>query len=106
MAILEMVLSMGLSGLIGLLLLNLLRRFWQQQQLRAEFYRLLLDQEGCLSLIQLAAAARVDASIAQAYLQDQMRQLNGLPDVDAEGNVFYRFPRVHPPAQTEEHPLE
>jgi hypothetical protein len=83
--------------MIGVLLLNLVQQNLQQHRLRKTFYELLTIQNGCLTLIQLAAVAQVDAAITQRYLQRQLDLLGGYPEVDADGDLFYRFPKVHPP---------
>jgi hypothetical protein len=98
MVFLEIILSFGLSGLLSLLLFNWILARWQEKRLQNTFYKLLIAQNGCLSLIQLTATANVDAPTARLYLDQQLRLLDGTLDVDEEGNPFYRFPKLHPPS--------
>lgn len=97
MAILEIAFVMGLSSLVGLYVLNTIQNGQRQRQLQNAFYQLLEDQDGEVSLIQLAAAARMDALVAQRFLQQQVQIFSAIPEVDAQGNTFYRFPTMRSP---------
>jgi hypothetical protein len=94
MAVLEWSLLVGVAGLIGFSLINLARNLQQERRLRDAFYYLLETHNGTMTLIQLAATARVDAEPAKLYLETQAKAFSILPDVDGEGNTFYRFPKV------------
>jgi hypothetical protein len=94
MAVLEWSLLVGVAGLIGFSLINLARNFQQERRLRDAFYYLLETHGGAITLIQLAATARVDAEPAKLYLETQAKAFAILPDVDGDGNTFYRFPNV------------
>ncbi len=94
MAVLEWSLLVGVAGLIGFSLINLARNLQQERRLRDSFYYLLETHGGTITLIQLAATARVDAEPAKLYLETQAKAFSILPDVDREGSTFYRFPKV------------
>jgi transcriptional regulator of heat shock response len=68
---------------------------FKRQQLEDAFYRLLQEQGSCISLIQLTAAARVDVQQARQYLDRQVQLFCAVPEVDADGDTFYRFPKLH-----------
>jgi Fic family protein len=96
MAILELAFIVGLGGLVSLLLINATKENQQQRQLTDAFYQLLETQNGYISLIQLAVAAKVDAQLARQYLEHQAKAFAAVPEVDADGDTFYRFPKLHP----------
>ena len=97
MAILEFVVIIGLGTLLGLLVLNSVSGRQQQRQLDEAFYLLLESQNSQISLIQLAAAARVEAQVAQQYLERQVQLFSAILEVDEEGDTFYRFPKLRLP---------
>lgn len=88
-----------LGVLIIILALNSFKENQQKQQLENAFYQLLENQNGQISLIQLAATARVDAEIAQKYLERQVKIFSATLEVDADGDSFYRFPKIHRSSQ-------
>ena len=103
MAILEFLLVIGLSGSVGLFVINNLNESKKKRQLDEAFYQLLETQNSQISLIQLAASARVEAEVAQQYLDRQVKIFSAILDVDDEGDTFYRFPRLRlPPSSTKE----
>ena len=103
MAILEFLLVIGLSGFVGLFIVNNLNESKQKRQLDEAFYQLLETQNSQISLIQLAASARVETEVAQQYLDRQVKIFSAILDVDDEGDTFYRFPRLRlPPSSTKE----
>ncbi|MGE5659294.1 MAG: hypothetical protein ACM37W_22085 [Actinomycetota bacterium] len=103
MAILEFVFVIGLGSLLGLLVLNSVNSRKQQQQLDEAFYLLLETQNSQVSLIQLAATARVEAQVAQQYLDRQVKLFSAILEVDEEGDTFYRFPKLRlPPSVNKE----
>ena len=73
---------------------------FNRQQLDDAFYQLLEQQNRCISLIQLTAASRVDVEQARKYLERQVQLFGAIPEVDADGDTFYRFPKLqrHPRA--------
>ena len=73
---------------------------FNRQQLDDAFYQLLEQQNSCISLIQLTAASRVDVEQARKYLERQVQLFGAIPEVDADGDTFYRFPKLqrHPRA--------
>ena len=103
MAILEFLLVIGMSGLVGLFVTNNLSENKQKRRLDEAFYQLLENQNSQISLIQLAASARVEAEVAQQYLDRQVKIFSAILDVDDEGDTFYRFPRLRlPPSSSKE----
>ncbi|HEY9615178.1 hypothetical protein [Allocoleopsis sp.] len=67
---------------------------FNRQQLDDAFYQLLEEQSSCISLIQLTAASRVDVEQARKYLDRQVKMFGAVPEVDADGDTFYRFPKI------------
>jgi len=103
MAILEFLLVIGLGGFAGLLIVKNLQESKQKQRLDEAFYQLLESQNSQISLIQLAANARVEAEVAQQYLTRQVKIFSAVLEVDDEGDTFYRFPRLRlPPSSGKE----
>ena len=72
-----------------------LENAFNRQQLENAFYQLLEEQNSCISLIQLTARARVDVQPARQYLDQQVQMFSAVPEVDADGDTFYRFPKLH-----------
>ncbi len=72
-----------------------LENAFTKQQLDDAFYRLLEEEESCISLIQLTAASRVDVEDARKYLDRQVKMFAAVPEVDPDGDTFYRFPKLH-----------
>lgn len=97
MAIIEWLSLIGLGVFLGILLRNKTQIREQQQQLDEAFYQLIEAQNGKISLIQLAARARVDAQITQQYLDRQVQIFSAMPEADEEGNTFYQFPQLRLP---------
>ncbi len=103
MALLEFLLVIGMGGFVGLLLINNVNENKQKRRLDEAFYQLLENQNSQISLIQLAASARVEAQVAQQYLDAQVKIFSAILEVDDEGDTFYRFPRLRlPPSSVQE----
>ncbi len=107
MPIVDLLLVITLVILAGILLrvgpLNRqqqLESAFTRQQLDDAFYQLLEEQGSCISLIQLTAASRVDVEQSRKYLERQVQMFGAVPEVDADGDTFYRFPKLqrHPRA--------
>lgn len=101
MPIVDLLLVITLVILAGVLLrfgpLNRqqqLESAFNRQQLDDAFYRLLEEQGSCISLIQLTAASRVDVEQVRKYLERQVQMFGAVPEVDADGDTFYRFPKL------------
>jgi hypothetical protein len=58
----------------------------------------LRQQDSCISLIQLIAISEVSTQTAKIFLDEQIRLLDGIPEVDEDGDTFYRFPKLRLPA--------
>lgn len=71
-----------------------LEEAFSRQQLDDAFYQLLQEQGSCISLIQLTAASRVDVEQSRKYLERQVKMFGAMPEVDADGDTFYRFPKL------------
>ncbi|MCU0546277.1 MAG: hypothetical protein MUE44_29600 [Oscillatoriaceae cyanobacterium Prado104] len=103
MAILQFLLIISLGGFIGLAIAKNQQESNYKRQLDEAFYRLLETQNSQVSLIQLAASARVEAQVAQQYLDRQVKIFSAVPEVDEEGDTFYRFPKLRlPPSSRQE----
>lgn len=101
MPIIDVLLAIALILLVAVLLRGRpqnqqqLEEAFNRQQLDDAFYQLLENQGSCISLIQLTAAARVDVQQARQYLERQVQMFSAIPEVDADGDTFYRFPKLH-----------
>jgi hypothetical protein len=95
MPILEFVVAIGMGILSFLLLSNIIgqKKIWQR--LDEAFYQLLELENGKITLIELATTARVDAELTRAYLDRQAKAFDATLEVDADGDSFYRFPKLH-----------
>jgi hypothetical protein len=103
MAILQFLFLVSLGGFVGLLIVNNVNEGKQKRRLDEAFYQLLENQSSQISLIQLAASARVEAQVAQQYLDRQVKIFSAILEVDDEGDTFYRFPRLRlPPSAVKE----
>ena len=94
MAIFEWIFLTGFGVLAGVSLTNIIQNRQQQSRLEQAFYQLLEVENGNVSLIQLAAAARVNAELAKSYLDTQVKFFGAVPEVDDDGDEFYRFPKL------------
>lgn len=101
MPIVDLLLVITLVILAGILLRGRIQNPQQQlenafnrQQLEDAFYQLLEEQNSCISLIELTARARVDVQQARQYLERQVQMFTAVPEVDADGDTFYRFPKL------------
>jgi hypothetical protein len=93
MGLLELLILFGLgAGTAGFI-----RKSNQRKSLESAFYQLLRQQDSCISLIQLMAIAQVNSQSAKIFLEEQVRLLDGIPEVDDEGDTFYRFPKLRLP---------
>jgi hypothetical protein len=94
MVLVDGLLMMAAAGLITLAIVSGVRRNEQERRLRDAFYALLETQDSCLSLIQLAATARTDAARTKEFLETQAEVFSATLEIDADSNLFYRFPKV------------
>lgn len=102
MAIFEWIFLTGFGVLAGVSLTNIIQSRQQQSRLEQAFYQLLEVENGNVSLIQLAAAARVNAALAKSYLDTQVKFFGAVPEVDDDGDEFYRFPKLRRWSEPEE----
>lgn len=70
----------------------------RRKRLESAFYQLLRQQDSCISLIQLMTIAQASSPDAKQFLDNQVRLLDGIPEVDDDGDTFYRFPKLKLPA--------
>ncbi|NEP42802.1 MAG: hypothetical protein F6K35_27695 [Okeania sp. SIO2H7] len=101
MPFIEFLVVTGLGIFLGIFIVNLSSDRSSQKILDDAFYRLIEAQNGRISLIQLAAAAKVDASLAQKYLDRQVQIFSAIPEVNEQGDTFYRFPQLRLPPGTD-----
>ena len=101
MAIIEFVIITGLGIVLGAFIMNMSNDRQAKRILDDAFYRLLQIQNGKISLIQLAAAAKVDAQVAQKYLERQAEIFSAILEIDAQGDTFYKFPQLSLPPSLE-----
>ncbi|MBL1177446.1 hypothetical protein [Pantanalinema sp. GBBB05] len=104
MALVEWGLIAGIGLLVSFAIANSIQNNQQRQRLLESFYTLLETEAGRISLIQLAASARVEAEVARQFLDNQVKVFNALPEVDEDGNTSYCFPKLKrlAPANDEE----
>jgi hypothetical protein len=95
--LIQLLLVLGLGGGATVYVSRMLREQSQQKQLDQAFYKILQSQDSTISLIELGASAQVDAEIAKEYLDRQVRVLDAVPEVDDDGDTFYRFPKLKLP---------
>jgi hypothetical protein len=96
-----------LMGLIELLILlglgvgtaRFISESNRRKRLESAFYQLLRQRDSCISLIQLMAISQVSSQNAKQFLDEQVRLLDGIPEVDDDGDTFYRFPKLKLPTQ-------
>ena len=94
MVILEYLLVLALAGMTGLLLFKGAETKQKQQKLDNAFYQLLEEKNSTISLIQLAATARIAPQLAKEYLDEQIKTFGAVPEVDADGDTYYKFPKL------------
>jgi hypothetical protein len=93
MGLIELPILLGLGIGIAVFIAKSNRR----KRLESAFYQLLRQQDSCISLIQLMAISQVSSQDTKIFLDQQMRLLNGIPEVDEDGDTFYRFPKLRLP---------
>jgi hypothetical protein len=93
MGLIELLILLGLGVGTSRFISNSNRR----KRLEAAFYQLLRQQDSYISLIQLVTISQVSSADAKIFLDEQVRLLDGIPEVDDEGDTFYRFPRLKLP---------
>jgi hypothetical protein len=97
MAIVEFIFILALAGTAGLFIMKATGEQQKQRRLEVAFYELLKEQDSCISLIQLAAAATVDSQLAKQYLDLQVKTFGAILEFDRDGEPFYRFPKLRLP---------
>jgi hypothetical protein len=93
MGLIELLILLGLgAGAAGFI-----SKSNRRKRLELAFYQLLRQQDSRISLIQLMAISQVSSQTAKIFLDEQMRLLDGIPEVDDDGDTFYRFPKLKLP---------
>ena len=93
MGLIELLILFGLgAGTVGFI-----NKSNRRKRLESAFYQLLRQQDSQISLIQLMAISQVNSQTAKIFLDEQMRLLNSIPEVDDDGDTFYRFPKLRLP---------
>ena len=82
---------------LGVAIAVFISRSNQQKRLESAFSQLLRQQNSCVSLIQLMAVSQVSSQAAKDFLDRQIRLLDGVPEVEEDGDTFYRFPKLRLP---------
>jgi hypothetical protein len=93
MGLIELLVLLGLGVGTSKFISNSSRR----KRLESAFYQLLRQQDSYISLIQLVTISQVSSQDAKIFLDEQVRLLDGIPEVDDDGDTFYRFPRLKLP---------
>ncbi|QZZ20802.1 hypothetical protein J5X98_26945 [Leptothermofonsia sichuanensis E412] len=101
MVILEWVVIAGVCVLVSSVLVRSLNSTQQKQRLERAFYYLLETEDSCVSLIRLAIEAKVDAEVTKQFLDTQVKYFGAELEVDADGDTFYRFPKLRRSPQLE-----
>lgn len=94
MGLIELVILLGL----GVGTARFISESNRRKRLESAFYQLLRQRDSCISLIQLMAISQVSSHAAKQFLDEQVRLLDGIPEVDDDGDTFYRFPKLKLPA--------
>lgn len=63
-----------------------------QDQVRDIFFELLQQQQGRITVLQLAMAADIPGEAAKLYLDGQIREFGGDFEVSDQGTIIYLFP--------------
>lgn len=63
----------------------------QQQALRERFFHVLQATQGRVSVLDFAAAARLEPALARQHLDMWAREFSATFDVSEEGNIYYIF---------------
>jgi hypothetical protein len=93
----QLLMALGVGTIAFVFLSRWKKEKDQQDRLERSFYQLIKAKSGILSLIQLATMAQVDAALAKEYFDRQVRVLNAVPEVDDDGDMTYRFPKLDLP---------
>jgi hypothetical protein len=101
MVILEWVFIAGVCVLVSSVLLRSVISSQQKQRLERAFYYLLESENSCVSLIRLAIEAKVDAEVTKQFLDTQVKHFGAELEIDADGDTFYRFPKLRRSPQLE-----
>jgi len=92
-------LMLGLSGVSvgGWLLWQGRRQFLTQQAmtLQDQFYQLLEQTRGRVTVEQWVAASHLPKRLAQAYLKARAKELGANQQQDSQGTIHYQFPVGH-----------
>ena len=93
MGLIELPILLGLGVAIAVFI----SKSNQRKRLESAFYQLLRQQDSCISLIQLMAISQVSSQTTKVFLDEQVRLLDGIPEVEDNGDTFYRFPKLRLP---------
>jgi hypothetical protein len=93
MGLIELLTLLGL----GTVAAGFISKSNRRKRLESAFYQLLRQQDSCISLIQLVTISQVSSQDGKIFLEEQLRLLDGIPEVNDEGDTFYRFPKLRLP---------
>jgi hypothetical protein len=63
----------------------------EQQAIRDRFFQLLLTNKGRLSVLDFAAASRLEPAIARRYLDGWAKEFDANFEVSDSGDIYYIF---------------
>ncbi len=75
----------------GVLLRAAQQRQQTERRLREQFFRLLREGNGALTVLKFAMETGLDGDIARAYLDDRAKEFNATFNVTEEGKFSYYF---------------
>lgn len=75
---------------LGAWLLHASAKF-RRQAMRERFFQVLQTRQGRVSVLEFAAAARLEPAIARQHLDTWAKEFSATFDVSEEGNIYYIF---------------
>ncbi len=63
----------------------------EKQAMRERFFQLLQVSQGRVSVLEFAAATRLEPAIARRHLDDWAKEFSATFDVSEEGHIYYLF---------------
>jgi len=62
-----------------------------RRQIQEQFYQVLQANQGRISIMQLAMAAKLPGREAKAFLDERAKEFNANFEVTPEGDIYYKF---------------
>lgn len=98
-------LAITLTSGVGLVVRRFqLQQKQQQELLNSLFYKLIEENQGHITTLDLAMKAKLPANVVQEFLDQQARDFSAHYEITDQGGIIYYFPTAvsRPLAQTEE----